>query len=567
MKTFCKFCFCIAALFLLILCAGCGAAQYSVQEFADVTVVGYTEHGTLSIKVKDAAVNQIYADGKKDKTAALRFAETFKFTYDGQDEEDSYFSNGDVVTINVTYDEKMANSLGLNFVDSSFQYTIDGLEDKLETSPFEGLNVKFSGVAPYGSVQLDKSNCIQYVIDNVTFLCDNYDLSNGDKVVVRAEFNADIAERNGYVFTEDVKKYTVVGLSKYVKSMSGVSYDGTTAKMRKMVETYMSENDDTYKSLDWYFGEEDSDADESDDSSNALTFDSDIMDDDPLFANGGEDGISEDEDDTLSVSDDSTDSDSAESGKSKKLSNIQKIKNDFVLSDFKAKFDYTPIECFYGLNPVQLSDNQFYSIYKVKGTFVCEDSGGSGFIKPGDTLVGELYVIARLTGGSVDIKNNLYYEDSVLRNYHSYSIHSVPQYVDVSNEIFGSTTYLVESLTYVEDQDAYNAFVKKLETKTAKKENDHITVDTSTDTDKKRDSSKSDTDTETDTELDNDVEIDVYQNEIGADDGYGDGDMQYYDDDYNDGQNDYDNNYGYDEVYDDGNDYQEDYGQYNYAEY
>lgn len=551
MKMFCKFCFCISVLFILMLCAGCGAVEYSVQDFADVKVVGYTEHGTLSIKVKDSTVNQIYADGKKDKTAALRFAETFKFSYDGQNEEDSYFNNGDVVTINVTYDEKMANSLGLNFVDSSFQYTVDGLEDKLETSPFEGLNVKFNGVAPYGTVQLDKSNCIQYVIDNVTFFCDNYDLSNGDKVVVRAEFNPEIAERNGYVFTEDVKKYTVVGLSKYVKSMADVSYDATTAKMRKMVETYLSENDDTYKSLDWYFGEDDTDNDEED---NAL--DSYVMTEDEDSEIFGEDI------DGTESKDENT-SEPAESNKKKKLSTVQQIKSDFALSDFKAKFDYTPVECYYSLNPIQYSDNQFYSIYKIKGTFVCESSNGSGFIKPGDTLVGEIYVIARLIGGSVDIKNNLYYEDSVLKNYHSYSIHSVPKYSDVTDEIFKNTTYLVETLTYVEDKDAYNDFVKKLESKSKKKEDAHITIDTSTDTesDKKRNSSGSDTDSEENSRAEYDE----------------DGNIQNYDPDFDDGQYDYDvdngNDYDLDGSYDDNYadydnyDNQENYQQYDYTEY
>ena len=539
MKMFCKFCFCISALFLLILCAGCGAAEYSVKDFADVTVLGYTEHGTLSIKVKDSAVNQIYADGKKDKTAALRFAETFKFTYDGQNEEDSYFNNGDVVTINVTYDESMANSLGLNFIDSSFQYTVNGLEDKLEASPFEGLNVKFSGVAPYGTVQLDKSNCIQYVIDNVTFYCDNYDLSNGDKVVVRAEFNSEIAERNGYVFTEDVKKYTVVGLPKYVKSMTGVSYDATTAKMRKMVETYISEDDDTYKSLNWYFGKEDTDSD-SDEEDNETESDIDITEE-----NDDSDIVDEDEyADYNEISDEPT-----ESKKKKKTTTVQQIKNDFALSDFRAKFDYSPVECYYALNPIQYSDNQFYSIYKIKGTFVCEDSNGSGYIKPGDTLVGELYVIARLTGGSVDIKNNLYYEESVVKNYHSYSIHSVSEYSDVTDEIFKNTSYLVETLEYVEDQNAYDDFVKKLETKTAKTEASHITIDTSTDTssEKKRSSSESDTDTQKDS--------DSYYDENGE--------IQYYDPDNDDTQYDYDEYYEYDYGYDN----QDDYLTYDYTEY
>ena len=54
----------IAVLFILVMFSACGTVEYSVKDFADVTVIGYTEHGTLSIKVNDAAVNKIYADGK-----------------------------------------------------------------------------------------------------------------------------------------------------------------------------------------------------------------------------------------------------------------------------------------------------------------------------------------------------------------------------------------------------------------------------------------------------------------------------------------------------------------------
>lgn len=555
MKLFCKLGICISALFLILLCAGCGKIEYSVKDFADVTVIGYTEHGTLSIKVNDVAVNKIYADGKKDKTAALRFADTFKFTYDGQDDEDSYFSNGDIVTINVAYDESLAASLGLTFVDSSFDYTVDGLQDKQELSPFDGLSVKFSGVSPYGTIQLDKSNCIQYVIDNVTFTCDQYDLSNGDKVVVYAEFSEEQAERSGYVFTEDVKKYTVVGLPKYVKSLSGVTYDTTTAKMHKMVETYISESEDSYKSFDWYFGEDDSEDDDESGSNtdlsvaNGLTFDSDIMGDDPLFNNGEpDDEMPSEQSEESEQEQEQTDDTTSTSEKKKKVSVVKKIKRDFGLCQFKAKFDYTPVACFYALNPVQLSDNQFYSVYKIKGTFVCEESGGTGFIKEGDTLVGELYVIARLTGGSVDIKNNLYYEDIVVRNYHSYSIHSVPEYSDVRDDIFNTSTYLIEELPYYEDASAYKAFVKKLESKSEKKnKNAHITIEESSNTDKDKPKREEDTDTETDTELEysediengNEAETPYYEqddatqyenNDNGYDDIYGEEEPSEYED-------------------------------------
>lgn len=537
MKVFWKYVLCIYALLMIVLFSGCGKTEYSVKDFADITVVGYTEHGNLSIKVNDAAVNRIYADGRKDKTAALRFAETFRFSYEGQNDDDSFFSNGDVVTINVSYDETMAKDLGLTFIDSSFEYTIEGLEDKIQVSPFEGLSVKFSGVDPYGTVQLDKSNCIQYVIDNVTFRCDNYDLSNGDKVVVKAEFNPEIAERNGYVFTEDVKKFTVVGLSKYVTTMMGVNYTAVTARMHYMVEQYVGGSDASYKSLKWYFGDEDSDTDS----------DGYIDEEETVTSESEEDTLAPDDENGEDQEDDASAAESGASSAKKKKTNIQRIKDDFVLSNFKAKFDYKPVECYYALNPLQYSDNVFYAVYKVKGTFVCEDTSGSGYINVGDTVVGEIYVTASLTGGSVDIKNNLFYEKEVLENDHAYSIRSYPEYTDMTGDVFKSTTYVVEKVDYVEDNDEYDKFSRDQAEwgNHSRAEVSHINIESDSDSDKKKKRNSSN-ESSTSSELETDTDTDGYFEEEESAVYY---DPDYEEEDYGDGYDYDDYNYGYDEEY------------------
>ncbi|MDE7390238.1 MAG: hypothetical protein K2M82_04775, partial [Lachnospiraceae bacterium] len=505
---------------------------YSVNDFASVRVIGYAEHGRLEIEVNDATISKIYADGKKDKATALRFAETFSFNYQGKDSEDSYFSNGDVVIVNVAYDESLAKSLGINIVGNSFEYTVQGLEDKAEVSPFEGLSVKFSGVAPYGTVQLDKSNCIQYVIDNVTFYCDAYDLSNGDKIVVSAEFNPEIAERNGYVFTENVKKYTVVGLSKYVSSMTGVDYGETTAVMHRMIEKYVAETEYSFKTLDWRFGDEDSDSDSVGDE--LLNYGSGVSDIEPQY----------DEDGNLIESSD-TDSEL----KSKAPNDAEKIKADIPYADFRTSFVYEPLACHYSLNPVQYSDNLFSATYKVTGTFICTAANSASYIKEGDTIVGEIYVIATLAGGSVDIKNVLNYEKTTVNNFYSYSCRSFKTYEDLQDDLLKSTTYLTENLEYVEDKETYDEYPQKQkEAAESKYEVSHVDRDSDSDSDKnesKRENSASasasdseNSDSEQFAESDGNSSIYYGNDDLGEQD-Y---ENNYYDDGYYDyGDGNYDN--------------------------
>lgn len=468
MKMVGRLALCFSALFILIFLCACKKVEYSINDFADVKVVGYAEHGSLSVEVKKTTIDAIGADEKNNKSDVLRFAETFKFTYDGQDDDNPSLSNGDVVKINVAYDEELAQKLNIIINGDSFDFTVQGLEDKTEMSPFEGLSVKFSGVAPYGTVQLDKSNCIQYIIDNVTFFCDDYDLSNGDKVVVKAEFNAEMAERSGYIFTENVKKYTVVGISKYVKTMAGVSYEGTTAIMRRMVERYVSAENESYKFLDWDFGGDDTDTDNLSDADSSLEEDGSLESDDDISSDLSSDG-----------NDENSDADK----KPKRLSNSELIQSDFTKALFDVSFDYEPLACHYSLNPVQYSDNLFSATYKVTGTFVCKETNGTSYINVGDTVIGELYVITSLGGGSVDIKNKLVYEDTKINNYNAYSLRSFGTYEELSGEIFGNVTYLTENLDYVEDQEVYDEFVKKEnDDSSSRYEVSHITIDSSTDT-------------------------------------------------------------------------------------
>lgn len=533
MKTAGRLALCISAFFIILTFCSCKKAEYHAVDFADVKVVGYAEHGSLSIEVKQSTIDKITEDTKNNKSDVLRFAASIQFEYDGQDGEDAALSNGDVVTVNVTYDEELAKNLNIEILDSSFDYTVDGLEEKLEMSPFEGLSVKFSGVAPYGTVQLDKSNCIQYIIENVTFYCDDYDLSNGDKVVVRAEFNSEMAERNGYIFTEDVKKYTVVGISKYVKTMAGVSYEGTTAVMRRMVEKYVSAEDEGYKFLDWDFGgdeEEDSDVeDEFEDE--ALT---DENSDEDLDENLGSDDSDED----------NSDEDNS-SAKKKRLSDSELIKADFTSAQFDASFEYSPLSCYYSLNPVQFGDNQFSATYKVTGTFVCKETNGTSYINVGDTVVGELYVITSLSGGSVDIKNKLVYEETTINNYNAYSLRSFETEEELSAEIFGNTSYLTEILDYVEDTEVYDDFVEKEKNPDAssKREVSHIS-EVSSNSGKENESGEQSKKPESSTDSDSSSEV---ASEVESD--------YYYDDQYGYEQ-DYDDDYYYDQ-YEDSYDYYE----------
>lgn len=57
-------------------------------------------------------------------------------------------SNGDTVTVTVTYDEGTAERLKLKFVNTTIDYTVSGLVDGVQTDVFADLAVTYEGIAP-----------------------------------------------------------------------------------------------------------------------------------------------------------------------------------------------------------------------------------------------------------------------------------------------------------------------------------------------------------------------------------------------------------------------------------
>ena len=132
--------------------------------------------------------------------------------------------NGDIITINVSYDKWALLKKGIRLENTEFDIKVKGLTNSATVDPFSNIKYIFTGVDGFGKAQLDTSKCPDIIIDNFEYsISPSANLSEGDKVTVIAKYigksfddNSGTFEYNGKFYScskESRKDITVSSLS------------------------------------------------------------------------------------------------------------------------------------------------------------------------------------------------------------------------------------------------------------------------------------------------------------------------------------------------------------------
>lgn len=134
-------------------------------------------------------------------------------------------SNGDTVTVEITYDNEAAKKQKVKFTGSTVSLKVEGLKDTVKIDPFEGLEVSFSGTSPNGKLEYTY-NGENPNISRYSFTASQmYNLKNGDIVTFTYSFNESVMLNQGIVITNQEKEFEVSGLDEYVQGYADLTED------------------------------------------------------------------------------------------------------------------------------------------------------------------------------------------------------------------------------------------------------------------------------------------------------------------------------------------------------
>lgn len=249
-KTIGIVCAAVVVLIAIIAIASNSAKTINLNDYLTVEAEGYDGRGRAKTTIDWKAIEEKY--GTK-----VSFTSAAKNEYggllnmmtpiDGIQEsvslklsESSELSNGDTIEYTWDIDDDLTKYVKCKIKFKDGSYTVSGLEEIGSFDPFTGVEVSFTGIAPNGRANLEKTpndNGLYYDIEN------GYNVSNGDKVIVNVSYGwgseESYVEERGMLPSSMSKEYTVEGLDEYVTTYSDID-DNLIADMKAQSEDTIS---------------------------------------------------------------------------------------------------------------------------------------------------------------------------------------------------------------------------------------------------------------------------------------------------------------------------------------
>lgn len=205
--------------------------KVSLSEYIDVSFYGYDSYGDASVSLDQWSLYSDLVGGKDDSAERLDdlWSQAEKYsglsdlissiTWDVEPSEN--LSNGDVVTITMSYDEELAKAQKIKLTDDTLEVTVEDLDKITVINPFDDVSVAFDGISPNGTAQVDYEGDYSEVGYSME-VSQRSGLKNGDTITVT--FYAENLEPNyGIRLSETEKTYEVSGLAEYITDLNEIS--------------------------------------------------------------------------------------------------------------------------------------------------------------------------------------------------------------------------------------------------------------------------------------------------------------------------------------------------------
>lgn len=207
--------------------AASGADGYGHLEYSFDSYSVYQKIAGIDVK-NDKDIEALFSEENLLKTEKIWAAlEGVSVVADKSDN----LSNGDKVTLTVSFDNPTNEKLDFELRGGKITYTVEGLADGLPFDPFseDVISVAFTGASGGGEAIVGLvSDDAMY--KGVTYsFANNYNLSNGEEVTLNAVFDQQYFASLGYTVPEQCSKtYTVSGLKDFFRPSDGLSVSERT---------------------------------------------------------------------------------------------------------------------------------------------------------------------------------------------------------------------------------------------------------------------------------------------------------------------------------------------------
>jgi hypothetical protein len=235
----------VAVCFILILISwNMGKKHISPEDFVQLTYTGADGYATAECVIDvDGVVAKLVGKGVDEAKECLyvQFANNIK----GSVAAGSNISNGDRITVNITYDKELAKAAGVTVGNTEFVVRAKDIPAGTQIDLFENIEVIFAGISPDAYVVI-KNEWDDRFLSQLSFIADKQkNITANDEITIRCETDAAELGQHGYTADTFEKTYTADRLSSYVERVRQIDSKVVEALKEQCAASIQTQTEDT----------------------------------------------------------------------------------------------------------------------------------------------------------------------------------------------------------------------------------------------------------------------------------------------------------------------------------
>lgn len=219
--------------------AGRSNRNVDISDYINVTYTGLESRGKATFVVDEDKLYQQLAGDEKNTAILAKMKETIDSV--NIEASGNNLSNGDSVTVKVTYDKETAKKADCKFRGLKFSVKVSGLGEGKKIDIFENVEVVVAGVSPEAYANVT-NNWTDENLKNISFSIDNpTHISKGDTVVVNCDASEDEMMERGYILDSFHKEFKVDNMNCYITDSSQIDMNLLKTIKSEAIETIKTE--------------------------------------------------------------------------------------------------------------------------------------------------------------------------------------------------------------------------------------------------------------------------------------------------------------------------------------
>ena len=236
----------IACMVLVIIAWNMGKKHIALEDYVELSYTGADGYATAGCVIKrDAIVDKLVGKGVDESKKYLygQFADSLE-GYVAETEK-SGISNGNKVSVIVTYDKELAKAAGISVGSSSFNVRAKGIEAGKKINLFDNVDVIFAGISPDAYV-VTRNTWEDEFLSQLSYTADiQKNIKVNDEVTIHCNVDDVELGRHGYITDSFDKIYIVDKLSTYVEDASQIDNTVLLQRVQLCTASIKKETEDT----------------------------------------------------------------------------------------------------------------------------------------------------------------------------------------------------------------------------------------------------------------------------------------------------------------------------------